>query len=299
MDYTTLNTNRLKALPTVDYHVLVNPNATHYGNHVSAQMGSACFLDPPGYPTYFLQACYDRTGNTPDWMPGHVIRYMGVSYVVDRSANEAYKGGKTWDQAQAEYHKLLHSLWVSLPYEHERVQAWVEYVYAYFRNCYVDPETGNKNADSLVIAKEKPVFMKARGMKWEYAHRPYLLNYYGEHINDRPQDRAKYIELYKKWKADRKAAGKANAKLVQIVREVTSNPENYRAAQYVREFYPEHETRHDLIANPPAWGKGGAGDWWERMAEKPEPSECPLHPRNGDWCQFCGWVKPEAEPVTA
>jgi len=71
-------------------------------------------------------------------------------------------------------------------------------------------------------------------------------------------------------------------------------PEHHLAYLLVKKYYPEAKPRLDLIANPPAWGRGGVGTWWERLNEKPTPETCPgdrvgKHPVNGSWCQVCGW----------
>jgi hypothetical protein len=75
-------------------------------------------------------------------------------------------------------------------------------------------------------------------------------------------------------------------------------PEHHLAHLAVVEFYPEAKPRLDLIENPPKWGKGGEGHWWETFETRPSPEKCPgdrigRHPVNGSWCQFCGWTAPE------
>jgi len=76
----------------------------------------------------------------------------------------------------------------------------------------------------------------------------------------------------------------------------SGKPEHHLAYLLVKKCYPEAKPRLDLIKNPPTWGKGGVGSWWERLEEKPTPENCPgdstgKHPVNGSWCQVCGWIQ--------
>jgi hypothetical protein len=292
IDLGTLNKGKIQMFPTS----LLTAGTSAQGSHVSTQKGMGCFMDPPGYPTYFLRSCYDRTGNTPDHMPQAVITEFGQTHVVIPSANVAWKGVKDWDEYRAKWDEVIRSLWVPLPYEHPRVQAWILAVYAYFRHGYVDPATGDASASNLIFWPSKNVFLKVGNDAWQFAAK---FTYYDFELG---MDRRAY--LVKKWKdnkARRKAAGKANAALLQRVKEIAADPRNYRAFQYVQQFYPEHdEPRMDLLKNPPSWGKGGTGDWWEIYEAVPNP--CPKSHQNAEWCQLCGWVKPaevEAEKTVA
>ncbi len=76
----------------------------------------------------------------------------------------------------------------------------------------------------------------------------------------------------------------------------------YRAVDDVRRWYPEYEGDEALIRNPPPWGRGGDGDWWETEAVQPTPETCrpryswrKVHPTSQTWCQWCGWVADESE----
>lgn len=81
-------------------------------------------------------------------------------------------------------------------------------------------------------------------------------------------------------------------------------PENHDAYRNVKRYYPEAEPVESFILNPPRWGDGGPGGWWETENEQPSPQTCKprngTHPMNGSWCQWCGWYsKEKASCMTA
>ena len=72
------------------------------------------------------------------------------------------------------------------------------------------------------------------------------------------------------------------------------NATKHKAFLHIKEHYPEYVPNIDLILNPPKWGNGSGGTWWERLTSKPTPESCPgyhnnKHPVNETWCQVCGW----------
>lgn len=134
-DYTTIDLAKLRKLPM--YRV---PN----GNNLSEHYGSACFMDPPGYPSYFIQNVYNSRGDTPRNGPDRVIvdpedEYR--TYVVDNID--------------------LRALWVPLPYEapvsafsgegsNARLYAWIREAYWYFKGGYENPLSDQpKNVQNL------------------------------------------------------------------------------------------------------------------------------------------------------
>lgn len=122
---------------------------THY-RLGSAGMG--CFMDAPGYPTYFWQPIYNALGNTPDSAPDSVLTVDGITRIV----MGPWRAGDTWETRQAKVHKRLRELYAPLPIEHPRVQAWISALVGYFNNCYVDlqkPEDIRRNCDQLYMPK--------------------------------------------------------------------------------------------------------------------------------------------------
>jgi len=86
---------------------------------VSASLGAACFLDPPGYPSYHLQAVYTSHGNTPPKGPYHVI-----------------KDDDVWRAIPEEFN--LANLWEPLAIDHERTQMWICALRKHMRSMYYD-----------------------------------------------------------------------------------------------------------------------------------------------------------------
>lgn len=122
MDYSTLNIEKLRTLKTYKL-----PPTYRLSSH----MGSGCYLDAPGFPSYFLQSVYTQYGNTPAKGPGVVIEFEGTLYVIAEDLEKRQK--------------LLLDLWNPLPLYHERSKAWLSAVYSHMKNCYTDDSTSSWN----------------------------------------------------------------------------------------------------------------------------------------------------------
>jgi hypothetical protein len=138
-DYSTINQTVLDELP--------QQPALPPGWKLQAEPGNGCFLDPPGYPSYFTQHIYTPSGNDPQRgatvvLLGHVTAYA------------EWPAGETWETHSARYGALLQSLYVPLPLDHPRVQAWISTLIGYFRHCYVDlsqPAATRRHVAQLAI----------------------------------------------------------------------------------------------------------------------------------------------------
>lgn len=143
-DFSTLNLAELRKLK-----VYKLPDSYHLQQHP----GGGCFLDPPGFPTYFTRAVYTKHGNSPPHNRVQtVISFEGVDYALP----DYYRPGETWEQQRARWDALLARLYTRLPFEHPRVQAWVSVLSGYFRDCYEDPckpEAIRSNVAELIITK--------------------------------------------------------------------------------------------------------------------------------------------------
>src|SRR5437879_3457097 len=129
----TINRAEWEKLPV---HKL--PPTYRYSDH----LGAGCFLDPPGYPSYFVQSVYTSYGNTP--RKGATMVLFGR--VVQ---TEGYK--------QESYERLLRRLWNPLPLEHPRTQAWLAASFKHNAHCYRDEQrvsildSTKGKTDTLVI----------------------------------------------------------------------------------------------------------------------------------------------------
>ncbi len=98
-------------------------------------MGSGCFMDVPGFPSYFIQHLY-YNGNPPSHGPTAVIRDGGGTLrVID---NNEWKPGETHEMHRERFDALMRSIYKPLPFESARVQAWVCHLFTYFKHCYID-----------------------------------------------------------------------------------------------------------------------------------------------------------------
>lgn len=95
----------VKPLPGDKQHRL--PPSYHY----RSGHGSGCYMDPPGFPSYFLRSVWTRYGNHPHKGASHVLDVNGIAFEVPR-----YVGGRE---------EWLRARWCPLPIEHPRIQAWI------------------------------------------------------------------------------------------------------------------------------------------------------------------------------
>ena len=218
-------------------------------------------MDPPGFPSYFVRSVYTSHGNDP---------HRGITQVItgpDGKDHPVRRAGDPWDDDR----KVLRSLWVPLPLDHPRTRLWVRALYGYMAHCYRDVERPEYNRPGTLI---------------------YPVPYWAKvEFNDDPR-------FSDAWRTAEKAnMARANAELDERAKRIAT-PENHNAVVTIRRFYPNYQPETDLIANPPVWGAGGLGDWWQTEAEAPTPENCRPrdldrpHPVNVDWCQWCGWVDP-------
>ena len=128
-DLSTLNPATLSALPLL--------GQLPQGYHLQRDPGNGCFLDPPGYPTYFTRSVYTPLGNNPQRGPTLVIDSPDGPRVVFTAETEWLKG-ETHETATARRRALLRGLYAPLPFEHARVQAWVAAVHHHMQQCYID-----------------------------------------------------------------------------------------------------------------------------------------------------------------
>jgi hypothetical protein len=124
-DLSTLDLKKIKSLPVLDLPA---------GYSVQKNPGSGCFLDPPGYPSYFIRAVYNKYGNEPANYDPYCFEVDGVRYGFSLEG----KGPE-----------FLESFWLALPPNHPRVHAWFLAVYQHLVHCYENESaTGH---DKLLI----------------------------------------------------------------------------------------------------------------------------------------------------
>lgn len=251
-DFSTLNEDELSKLPVYK----VPPSYT-----VDTHMGNGCAFDPPGYPTYFTQSVYTRFGNTPN--RGATLLLRG--HAVDVAE---WKEGDTWELRTARQDRLMRRLYVPLPYEHPRVEAWERDLYTHLAHCYTDTEG---------------VFEPEYG-------RPALVIYPTPYYKLRRfHDDPRFSD---EWRTKERAAIEQANREIEAKHAAVAKPEKHAAVRRIRQMYPDAPIRMDWIAEPPArWG-----NWYERYAERPTPQNCPgdrsvrLPHIDGRWCQFCGYT---------
>lgn len=268
-DWSTINLERLHKLPAVK----LPPTYRLQGD-----MGNGCAGDPPGYPSYFTRSVYTGTGDNPS---------RGAVTVIGGHVVETAEFG-SWDKREAR----LRRLWVPLPLEHPRTQAWIVSTFRHHRHCYHVPgaESLNFHDDKRMLiwpggCLDKTPFGTLKDMDGE-------IKWATEH------------ESFGKWRDEEKEAFKAaivtnNARITREC-EAIATPENATATIIVRRYYPEFTPTPDLFSAD----LEAPGNWWEVMAECPTPETChgqygTAHPVNTSWCQMCGWHAPEpAAPAT-
>ena len=249
-DMSTINRGKLE---------LLRKNIMLPSYQLQRDLGNCCFLDPPGYPSYFTQSIYNKHGNEPSRGATKVLSGKVIESRDDWDEN------LTWNGVSTKRSKLLRSLWIPLPIDHPRTKEWTQEVYSHLRNCYHDE--GSNESDKILI----------------YPVPSYKLESFvdDKHFSD-------------EWRIKERAViDQMNSETIANAMKVAT-PENHKAVRWIQKFYPEYQPDKELIKNPPKY----TTTWWERYSECPTPENCPggmgkKHPLNDSWCQVCGWHKEE------
>lgn len=104
--------------------------------HVDKHLGSGCFMDPPGFPSYFIQHIYTQHGNEPHNAQGTAPQAVILGRVIETEAG---------------LQPNLRRLWNPLPVDHPRVEAWI-------RSCYVHFGRGYKHPTLMENGQRKTVY---------------------------------------------------------------------------------------------------------------------------------------------
>jgi len=256
-DYSTIDT---AALTERSRPITLGP-----GCRASDHYGSRCYLDAPGYPSYFVRHVYSASGNEP--RSGSTVILMGREIeAVDTPYNP---------DARAELYRAIYR---PLPFEHARVQAWIAKTFQHFRRCYRDAKPDKYGRPGMLI--------------YPYSDHDRALQVIDAHILDKPED-PRWSDTYR---AELMAKRAAVIDAEETRAAAIAIPENYLAVRAVREIYPD-QAPAALMARYVTGDKYGPGDWWEREAARPaSPEACrpyegyvvPGH--RAGWCQYCGYV---------
>jgi len=266
-DYSTIDMDRLRKLPIAKL-------APTYRLQ-NGVPGNGCCGDPPGYPTYFTRSVYTCFGNNPRRGAEMVL----LGHVVQ---DASWLPGEDWDKRHARFLKLLHSLWVPLPLEHERTREWIKHQYQYLAHCYQDVERPEYNRSGMLVYPVPDYKLK----------RPTIDPHWTEEYKGAVQAEA---EVFNRQEIER-------AQRIATV-------DNHLAVVTIRRFYPDYlkgweytlscQADVNLIHNPPQLRQA---DWWEREAERPSETDCPGHlgTKHGthDHCGYCGRTGLKLEEVT-
>lgn len=253
-DFSTINIEALKKLKTYE----LPPSY-----HLQDEPGNACYMDAPGYPTYFTRNVYTGHGNCPPYREGRVtqvISFEGKLYVTQ------------WHgMSDAAHTKLLRKLWKPLPVDHPRTKLWMTSVYRHMHHCYEDAERPEfSRPGTLIFPIPAYKIAKAKDIKIS--------------VN------ASAGEIEAAKRAQQAEVDRINAlnEAEQIRAERIAIPENHNAVRSIREFYPNHQPDLKQIKKPGA----ERGEWWTISPERPSATECPgpyrHHPHSDEGCQFCG-----------
>ena len=215
--------------------------------HLQCDMGNGCAGDPPGHPTYFTRSVYTQYGDSPRSGPQYVI----AMHIVDAGYGD-------------ERDALMRRLWLPLPLEHPRTQAWIADKFKHLHSCYLNPSLSGREQWDKIVFYPVP--------KWKL-----------ESFVDDPR-------FSEEWRTKEKAQVELkNSEIIANAANIASDY-NHAAVVSIREYYPEFAPTKDQID-----GKvQTVGNWWETMAARPTPETCPgqygtAHPVNGSWCQMCGY----------
>ena len=130
MNYSTIDIAALKKLKTVELHTKWETQKTS---------GNACYLDAPGFPTYFTKHIYTERGDSPLTGPTMVIEVDGVNHIVGYA-----------DESFETIRSKLAKLWLRDAVSAERFSAWERTTFTHFAHCYVDDDR-NLDTSSIFI----------------------------------------------------------------------------------------------------------------------------------------------------
>ncbi len=261
-DLSTLDPAKLAALPLL--------GELTRGYHLQRDPGAGCFLDPPGFPSYFTRAVYTASGADPGRGPTTVIDSPEGPRVL-YTAETAWLRGETHEAMAARHAAGLRALYRPLPEDHPRVQAWRAAVHGHLTTCYID-DAGL--AEPAEYGRPALIIFPTPSYKLRDFH-----------------DDARFSDT---WRAAERAAVDAynRDKIAAYTRVATLD--NHAAVRHIREFYPSYAPTAESIEADRLRARA-AGDWWERYAVRPTPAQCAPpaflgEHRSVGWCQFCGAV---------
>ena len=226
-DLSTINKKELNKLP-------LYKGAPTY--HLQTDPGNGCFLDPPGYPTYFTQSVYTQHGN----VPGRGAQMVILGRVVESTKD--HETGTDWAQTRDIGNERLRKLWMPLPLEHPRTKAWKIALYNHLRYCYFDADAPERDRTLIFPVPD----------------------YKLRKFHDDPRFSEEWSEK------ERAASEQANTEIIAHASRVAT-PDNHQAVRKIREYYPGYQPELHLMNAPP----NSEGNWWERLAGRPTPETCP------------------------
>lgn len=243
-DYSTIDREKLGRLPQLK----LPPTF-----HLSRSRGNGCFMDPPGYPTYFTQSVFTGHGNSPPRKGQATLVLLGHVVCANYESLE-------------EVDKRLRGLWAPLPIDHRRVAAWISECYKYFHACYSVP-------DILEYGRPKTLTMSC-----DFAHRKFKDD---PRFSDewRAKERAAVdaynVEQTRQWN---RIAIPDNHQAVRFIRKYY--PEHAAIISWIGVPPASEGDWWSVYATRPSPEECPGEARWENSAR---------HPVNGSWCQVCGW----------
>ena len=160
MDYSTIDLNKLQTFEPVND--LVND-----GRFV----GVSCFCSPPGHPSYFVENAVVRD---------KVVSDTNAKYVLKHPDDSTYRIIVKNDDPRKLYGILTDDLYLPLPYESDRVQAWIERVYEYDRYTYLSSDkSGTVQIDKSgsLDPERHMAYIKIKSMYPEHEPSLHLIRY--------------------------------------------------------------------------------------------------------------------------
>lgn len=231
-------------------------------------LGSACFLDAPGYPSHFIFTRWDRTGN------------------IERARLLIDANGQGYDVKGPHENETLRAAWLPLPLDSERVQIWIEHVYQHFAHCYNDPAVTEERARQQMIQWPVPYYnlpVHPRRKNYGYTGRYDKIEFEDLGEDVQAEIMAEYVEKVMSVKGH--------------AWDVAQDLGNHAAVQWIRKFYPSYEPDIAMVVRPPSLFQE---DWIYHFDHRPTDDECPGHlgvyHGKFDNCRMCGRLDVAVRP---
>ncbi len=226
-------------------------------------MGSGCFLDAPGFPSYFIKHVYNSRGDSPSRGPDSVLWCKGKPYELP-------------DYDSDDRDAVYRSLYSPLPIDHPRVKLWILAVARHLHHCYRDVERPEYGRPGTLIYPVPGYKLKTARIDPNWTEE-YKATVQAE------------VDAFNKMETDRATA--------------IATADNHNGVRTIREIYPDFQPPawffdppKDMGYSPEWWECEDKPPDPGKCTGNPRRGNDPAWRHRDDNCQYCGAGRSPANP---